>query len=206
MVSSTATTLAYARFARAESESSSLSVTVILTANLALLLRLALLAAIVAPGVLVMFAPVLGGGLAAGLIAYGITRRRDNGQSQLTMPPIDNPTELRTALAFAVLYAAVLLLVAWLTDIAGNKGVYAAALVSGLTDVDAITLSNLRMFGFGTFPATQATTAIVLAVFANTIFKLGIVLTVGGRGLFRRCAPTLMAEVAGAGVILILLT
>lgn len=206
LVSSTATTLAYARYARAESGSSGLSVTVILTANLALLLRLAVLAAIVAPRVLVVFAPVLGTALVAGLAAYALTRGRGSGHSQLTMPPINNPAELPTALGFAVLYASVLLLVAWLADLAGNKGIYAAAFVSGLTDVDAITLSSLRMFGLGAFSAGQVTTAIALAVFANTVFKSGIVLAVGGRGLFHRCAPTLTAVVAGAGVGVALFT
>lgn len=206
LVSSTATTLAYARYAKTESEPSGLSVTVILTANLMLLLRLAVLAAIVAPRVLGVLAPVLGGALTVGLSAYALTRRRGSGQSQLTMPSINNPAELRSALGFAVLYASVLLLVAWLADLAGNQGVYAAALVSGLTDVDAITLSSLRMFGLGEFSASQVTTTIVLAIFANTVFKLGIVLAIGGRGLFYRCAPTLAAVVAGAGVGLALFT
>ena len=113
------------------------------------------------------------------------------------MPDLKNPTELRTSLTFAAIYAVVLLTTAWLTDIAGTAGLYAVALASGLTDVDAITLSSLRMFNLGDLASAQAITAIVLAIIANTIFKLGLILAVGGRPLFGRCAGTLAAVVLG---------
>ena len=113
------------------------------------------------------------------------------------MPDLKNPTELRTALTFAAIYAVVLLTTAWLTDIAGTAGLYAVALASGLTDVDAITLSSLRMFNLGNLVSAQVTTAIVLAIIANTIFKLSLILAVGGRPLFGRCAGTLAAVVLG---------
>ena len=206
LVSSTATTLAYSRYARTDDELVELSVTVILTANMVLLLRLLLLVALLAPGILVVLAPVLGIALAAGIVVYAFSRRRGAKGKTLTIPEIANPTELRTALGFAVLYALVLLLAAWLVDIAGTMGMYAVALVSGLTDVDAITLSSLRMYGLGKLLAIQVTTTIVLAIFANTVFKLGIVLVVGGQELFRRCLPILSAVVAGAGIGLVLLT
>jgi uncharacterized membrane protein (DUF4010 family) len=200
LVSSTATTLAYSRYARTGSGVAGLAVTVIVTANLVLLARLAALAAILAPGILAVLAPVLGAGLVAGGAVYALGQRRSAPQDELTMPQISNPAELRTALGFAVLYAVVLLLAAWLAELAGSKGVYAVALASGLTDVDAITLSSLRLYGLGTLSAAQVTTAIVLAVSANAVFKLGIVGVVGGGALLRRCAPAMAAMAAGAGL------
>ena len=116
------------------------------------------------------------------------------------MPPIGNPTELRSALGFALLYAGVLLLVAWLDALVGSKGVYAAALASGLVDVDAITLTSLRLYGLGSLTPGQAATAIVLAVSANAVFKLGIVRAVGGGALLLRCLPVMAAMTAGAGL------
>jgi uncharacterized membrane protein (DUF4010 family) len=77
------------------------------------------------------------------------------------------------------------------------------ALISGLTDVDAITLSNLRLFNLGTLAGGQVATAVVLAIIANTVFKLGLVLVVGGQPLFRRCAGTMTAVVAGLVVALV---
>jgi uncharacterized membrane protein (DUF4010 family) len=200
LVSSTATTLAYARYSRAKTAAASLSVTVILTANLVLLARLAALAALLAPGVLAVLAPVLGIALAAGAAAYLIGRPQASSTDELTVPEIGNPAELRTALGFAALYAVVLLITAWLADFAGSRGVYAVALVSGLTDLDAITLSNFRLHALGTLSAAQVTTAIVLAFSANAVFKLGIVRVVGGQALLRQCLPAMLATVAGAGL------
>ncbi len=200
LVSSTATTLAYARHARNESGEHSLSRMVIITANLVVLLRLLVFAAIISPAVLGVFAPVFGCALLAGLLAFAVTRRNHARTTELTMPDIRNPAELRAALGFAALYALVLLVSAWLVDAVGSRGAYGVALLSGLTDVDAITLSSLRLFDMGSLTARQATTAVVLALGANAVFKLGIVWTFGGISLFRRCAPTLIAVTAGAGV------
>ncbi len=197
LVSSTATTLVYARHGREHPDMQRTAITVITIANLMLLARLAVATAIIAPGMLTALLPILGAGLLAGLIAlaFGKTWPAQDGASP--MPDLKNPTELRTALTFAAIYAVVLLTTAWLTDIAGTAGLYAVALASGLTDVDAITLSSLRMFNLGDLASAQVTTAIVLAIIANTVFKLGLILAVGGRPLFGRCAGTLAAVVLG---------
>ena len=200
LVSSTATTLASSRYARSGSEVTGLAGAVIVTANLVLLVRLAVLAAITAPGILGVLAPVLATALFAGAAVFAIGQRRNGTPQELTLPPIGNPAEMRTALGFALLYAGVLLLVAWLDALVGSKGVYAAALASGLADVDAISLTSLRLYGLGSLTPAPAATAIVLAVSANAVFKLGIVRVVGGGALFRRCLPAMAATAAGAAV------
>ncbi len=205
MVSSTATTLAYSRYAKAGSGLTGLAVTVIITANLVLLVRLTVFAAVLAPGTLPVLLPVLATALIAGIATYALGRRRNTVSSELTIPDIRNPAELRTALGFAALYALVLLLTAWLANLAGSTGVYALALVSGLTDVDAITLSSLRLYGQGTLESSQVAISIVLAVSANAAFKLGVVRVAGGRELFRHCLPAMTAVVAGAAIALLLL-
>jgi uncharacterized membrane protein (DUF4010 family) len=206
LVSSTATTLAYSRYARTGVAFTSLSTAVILIANLVPLLRLMALATILAPAILSTLAPVLGTSFVTGSAAYVLSRRHGEWRGELTIPEISNPTELRTALGFAALYAMVLLLTAWLVDIIGSRGVYAMALISGLADVDAITLSNLRLYSLGTLLPTQVTISIVLALIANALFKLGIVRVVGGGTLFRRCLPVMTAMVAGAGLGVLLFT
>jgi uncharacterized membrane protein (DUF4010 family) len=200
LVSSTATTLAYSRNARSGSEFTAQAGVVIVTANLVLLLRLAVLAAMTSPAVLGVLMPVLGAALAGGAAAFAIGMRRGHAPHELTMPPVANPAELRSALTFALLYGGVLLVVAWLDGLVGSKGVYAVALVSGLVDVDAIALSSLRLYGLGSLTAAQVSIAMVLAVLANAVFKLGVVRIVGGGELFRSCLPAMAATGAGAGV------
>lgn len=51
-----------------------------------------------------------------------------NAAGDLPMPEVKNPTELRTAISFGLLYAVVLLASAWLEDVAGNKGLFFVAL------------------------------------------------------------------------------
>ena len=118
------------------------------------------------------------------------------------MPEIRNPTEIRTALGFGLLFGAVLFCSAWLSDVAGSGGLYAVALMSGLTDVDAITLSTLRLYNLGKLASAQAVGAIVLALISNIAFKLGLVFAFGGAALGRRCAPPMLAAAAGAGIAL----
>jgi uncharacterized membrane protein (DUF4010 family) len=200
LVSSTATTLAYSRYGRANNQLWNLSVTVIIIANLVVLLRLTVLTAAVSPKLLAAMATVLGCGVLPGLVAVLIWMWTGKDKPVLTIPEVRNPTELRTALTFAALYAVVLLLTAWLNDAAGSNGVYVVAVISGLTDVDAVTLSSLRLHEIGSLSAAQSVTSIVLAVLSNMAFKLGLILVAGGRDLFVRCLPVMLVVAAGLGV------
>jgi uncharacterized membrane protein (DUF4010 family) len=194
LVSSTATTLAFSRHARASSAMLPVAVIVIVLANLVVLVRLGVLAAVLAPGVLSLLLPVLLGGLVVGGLAaaYGVHRLQP--QDELPALAMGNPTELRTALGFGLLYAVVLLAAAWLSDWLGTRGLYAVALVSGLTDVDAITLSSLRLHNLDKLSVAVAVNVIVLGVLANLVFKSVLTFTIGGWRMARHA-------VAGMGAL-----
>lgn len=183
LVSSTATTVVFSRSGKTQAEAARIAVIVILLANLVVLVRLCIVTAVVQPSVLPLLATVLGSGLALGIVGTLRNWLRRDGHGTTPLPEISNPTELRTALGFGTLYAVVLLLAAWLSDIAGSRGLYAVALVSGLTDVDAITLSSLRLFELGSLAGSEAVTAIGLALLSNITFKTGIVFALGGSAL-----------------------
>jgi uncharacterized membrane protein (DUF4010 family) len=76
---------------------------------------------------------------------------------------VRNPTDLRVACGFGLAYGVVSLLAAWASARLGVGALYAVAAVSGLTDVDAITLSALRLFGAQRIEAHAATTTIAIA-------------------------------------------
>lgn len=199
LVSSTATTLAFSRHARANSAMIPVAVIVVVLANLVVLVRLGVLAAVLAPAVLPQLLPVLIGGLATGGLgaAYGV--RRLHPQGELPALAMSNPTELRTALGFGLMYGVVLLAAAWLSDWLGTRGLYAVALVSGLTDVDAITLSSLRLHNLGTLPAEGVVNVVTLAVLANLVFKSALTLVIGGWQMARHAIAGMGA--AGLGLI-----
>jgi uncharacterized membrane protein (DUF4010 family) len=149
---------------------------------------------VVSPPLLRALAPVLGTGLVAALPVAWLTWRRHRGTAAFASPELTNPTDLKVALGFGAAYAVILLAAAWLNDVAGMRGLYSLAFVSGLTDVDAISLSAMRLFGEAKLSAAEAASAIVVAVCANILVKAGIAFTAGGSALGRRC-------VAGFAVI-----
>jgi uncharacterized membrane protein (DUF4010 family) len=194
LVSSTATTLSFSRHARDSNEMMPVAVIVIVLANLVVPIRLGVLAAIVAPSVLAQLLPVLLGGLIAGGLgaAYGVQRLRPQGE--LPALAMGNPTELRTALGFGLMYAIVLLAAAWLSDWLGARGLYAVSLVSGLTDVDAITLSSLRLLSLDKLTVAMVVNVVTLAVLANLLFKSVLTLAIGGWHMARHA-------IAGMGAL-----
>jgi uncharacterized membrane protein (DUF4010 family) len=198
LVSSTATTTVYARHARSQDNMVALSVVVILLANLVVLVRIGVLMAVAAPRVLPALLPVLASALALGFAATLLRWRGIKSGGATPMPQVTNPTEMRTALAFGAAYALVLVLAAALNNAFGAEGLYVVALVSGLTDVDAITLSSARLFELGQLQSREATVAVTLALLSNLGFKLGIVMVVGGGRLARSCGLPLLAIGCGA--------
>ena len=205
LVSSTATTMVFARHARANEDLIRTAMVVILLANIVVMLRLSFVSFAVAPSIVGPLFSVLGGGIVLGVAATFWGWRQLVGNDALPMPNVTNPTEIKTALTFGGLYALVLVLCAWLQDIAGSRGIYLLALASGLTDVDAITLSSLRMFGMDKLSSEQTVTAITLATLSNLAFKTGLVISIGGAGLARRVLPGLGAIAVGliGGLLLI---
>jgi uncharacterized membrane protein (DUF4010 family) len=204
LVSSTATTLAYSRLGKKGGGFATLGITVILTANLMVLIRLLVFALLSAPVMLPTLLPVLGAGFIAGVAVFAFQARHQDQAAPIELPHLANPAELGAALAFAALYGLMLVLSAWASSYIGTEGVYGIAAVSGLFDVDAITLSSFRLVDIGTLSARQAGIAVALALCMNILFKLGVVWFTGGAALFRRCLPGLAAVPIGlaAGIAL----
>lgn len=204
LVSSTATTMIFARHARSHVNLLGTAAIVILLANIMVLLRLGLVTGVVAPGLMLPMAMVLGCALVLGLAVTLWYWRGLRSNEEMPLPEIRNPTEVKAAVSFGLLYGGILFLSAWLQDIAGSRGLFALALISGLTDMDAITLSSLRLFNTGKLAADDAVLAITLAMLSNLAFKIGLVLTIGGRALGKQVFPGLAAIALGLGVGLLL--
>lgn len=197
LVSSTATTLIYAKSSKDNQTMLNLAASVIVIAGMVVLLRLFVVCGIVAYGMLPGLIPVLAGGFLFGMAVALYNWRKMNNATELFIPETPNPAELYTAIRFGILYVVILLGSAWMKNIAGSQGLYAVALVSGLTDVDAITLSSLRLFNLGQLSQHQTVTAIALAFLSNIAFKFGMVLFIGGRNLARLVATGFAAMACG---------
>lgn len=197
MASSTATTLVYARQSRQNPAAIQAAGVVVMLANLVVLIRLLVLVATLRWQVLpLVLPPLLGGLLLGGAYVWHVWRELGATEAG-PRPVVTNPTELRTAFSFAGLYAFVLLGAAWLNDLAGAGGLYLIALVSGLSDVDAITLSTLHLAEIGRVSDVQAACAVVIAVLANLAFKVGLIWGIGGSLLLRRTTRGFLAMFCG---------
>lgn len=197
LVSSTATTLAYSRHARAEPPAASACMVIVLAANAVVLVKLLAVAVMVAPQVLPALAPMLIGGLLGGVPLPLLRWRGMARAAEVPHPPVANPSELRVALGFGAVYAAVLLGLAWINGLFGTSGVYVMAVLSGLTDIDAITLSTLHLSNSGALSPDQAARAIALAYVASVGLKFGLVWSVAGKALARATAPGYLCVIAG---------
>lgn len=124
LVSSTATTLLFARHARKDAGLTPTAMAVILLANLTMIPRLGALVAVLAPGLLKLLAIALVPGVVLGLMSTFLLLRRLKKVAELPLPDVRNPTEIRAALGFGALYAVVLFFTAWLSHYAGDSGLY----------------------------------------------------------------------------------
>ena len=94
---------------------------------------------------------------------------------------LQNPFALIPALKWGAFFCTVLVAAAAAQQFLGDRGVLAAGALSGIADVDAITLAASRRVAERQLDARTAALAIVLASAVNTAVKAGIALASGGR-------------------------
>lgn len=201
LASSTALTLHFSRLARRSGASTDLLAGAILLASTTLfprilvitaLLHLELALALLAP-MAVMAAVVL----APAVVVW----RRYDSDGQAQSIKLDNPLELGSALRFGALLAVVLLLARLLREAYGGVGLLAVGLISGLVDLNAITLSVARMGGEA-LEQPLAVATIVLASVSNGLFKGILAWSTAGTPLGMRVAlPMLAASIAGVATV-----
>jgi uncharacterized membrane protein (DUF4010 family) len=196
LVSSTAIAVAFARRA-AEGEDARRLAAGATIAGAVSLLRVLVLVAAIQPPLALQLAPIALIAAAVFCVPAFLALRRPApdapGKTEL-----GNPFELLPALGFAVLLATVMLLAAWATQRLGSAGLYPLAAISGLVDVDAVTLSTARLTGSGVDPGV-ATVAILLALASNAMAR-AVYAGLIERGPFTRryAGVTLGAVIAGA--------
>lgn len=204
LVSSTATTIAYSGMTRRKPDYSALTVVVILVASTVVYGRVLIELAVTSPGLVrpfVMPGIVLGTVLLA-LSAFVFFRSR---QPELTdTPASENPARIREALTFAVIYVVILFIVAAVRDQLGEEAVYAVAVVSGLTDVDALTLSIGQLHASGNTSTETAWRAVFLATLSNLLFKAAAASIIGAAELRRPILMTTAIAILAGGAILLL--
>jgi uncharacterized membrane protein (DUF4010 family) len=212
LVSSTATTVSYAR-RTGEGEPSDksgahaaagLAAMIIVVASAISVVRVVVEVAVVAPNHLRAIGMPLGamiGWMFVLAAAAYIFRGSDGGGK---FPEPKNPAELKPAIIFGLLYAVVILAVAVVRKHFGDAGLYPVAIVSGLTDMDAITLSTANLAKDGRLDTRLAWQLILMAALANLVFKGVVAAVLGSPALRGRIAIYFGLGLAGGVAILLL--
>ena len=141
---------------------------------------------------------------ASGLTALWMWLRVDRTSDP--MPLQSNPTELKSSLMFAGLYAGVLMALAATKTYLGGQGLFVVAILSGLTDMDAITLSTARLVGIdpqrGGIDASQGWRVIIVATMSNLFFKWILCLLMGQTRLVWRVGMMFAVPMIVGGCLL----
>jgi uncharacterized membrane protein (DUF4010 family) len=201
LISSTATTVSYARRSRETPAIAAVAAFVVLVASAIVFVRVLILITATAPQLLRSAAGPMGVMFVA-LAAIALWNWFREPSESAPMPEHGNPSELKTGLVFAVIYATVLLATAAGREFFGPSGLYVVAVLSGLTDMDAITLSMTQQLNSEKISPDTAWRCILVASMSNLVFKAAIVAMVGNRRFFVRIAIS-FGVALGVGFLLL---
>lgn len=181
LISSTATTLSYARRSRDEPRLAQAGAVVTVLASAFVFARVLVEVALVAPGDFARIAPPLAIVLGVMALSGWVLMRRYRPAGDVEPLAIEAPSDVGAALMFGLLYAAVLLGVAIARQHWGDAGLFLVAALSGLTDVDAITLSSSRLLARDAIDVGLAWRLILIGALANIALKGVVVLLLADR-------------------------
>jgi uncharacterized membrane protein (DUF4010 family) len=199
LVSSTATTVTFARRVAAAPASAAIGALVIMIASAIGFARIVTEVALVAGAGSRSMLPPLAAMLAASVAAsIGVFVIAHDHRAE--MAEQGNPASLRLGVTFAAVYAVVTFVIAAVKAELGLRALYPVAIIAGLTDVDAITLSSSQLVAHGRLDGDTAWRMILVAALSNMAFKGVMAGILGGRRLLRFLAPafgvTLLAGIA----------
>lgn len=203
-VSSTATTVSMAEKTVENETLNHVCAFAVVTASIVMFPRALIEVAVVNPKLLPSVAIPLGVMTVVGIVAAGTLYWRTTSEETIEPEELKNPFRLRPALLFGVIFAVVLLVSEHAHEWLGTSGVYATAFLSGLADVDAMTITLSKLAAEGTISTQVATTGIVIAAIANTLVKAVLAWLLGTYRLGRLVSIVLSVVIVSGLVLLIL--
>jgi uncharacterized membrane protein (DUF4010 family) len=182
LISSTATTVSYARKTKEQKSISKMAVFVITTASAVSMIRVLIEIAVVVPEKLgSLFLPILAEIIIVSLLSVGVFYLVNKDSKDEEMPEPENPAQFKSAIIFGLLYGFILLLVAFTKKQFGENALYIVSIISGLTDVDAITLSLSQMMKSDRLQTDLGWRLILLATISNLVFKGVMAIVIGAK-------------------------
>jgi uncharacterized membrane protein (DUF4010 family) len=204
LVSSTAVTISFGRMARKGHGSTALLGAGIALASGTMALRILAIVGIVNQSLLALLAIPIGLLAIVPLIAAVAIAAK----SVKTEPPAEvelrNPIELGSALIYAGVLSVLFILIHAMESWFGNAGIYLLSAISGITDVDAVSLS-LAQATKGELPISVGAIGILIAAMVNTLVKAVLATSIGGWKLARWCVTILLGALVMSLISILIL-
>lgn len=203
LISSTAVAWNYASRSKESPELSKKYSAGIIVASAIMFPRLAMLAYIFNTALLKYIALPFGLLTLVCIIATVLLMRVDNHKPDTNIK-LGNPLNMVNAIGFGILYLVILFAVFYSNQFFGESGLYYSALIAGLADTDAITISMAK-FSIEGEKLKLASSVIIAATISNMLVKLGITLLKGSKTT-GKLVGFAFGTVVFIGVLYILLT
>lgn len=189
LASSTAVTLGFSQRSREPGADASALALGILLAWTVMFFRVVVMTGVISAQLGLRLAVAMGALCAVSLGACWWLWRRRRVAERGEVKPGQNPFELDEAVKFGVLFGVVVFVARAAEVYLGENGLYLAAGIAGLTDVDAITLAMADLARNEAQSLEIAARAIVVAALANTLVKSAIAASLGSAELRRVTLP-----------------
>ncbi len=167
--------------------------------------RMLLLVVLVSPTLAIAaspsFAAMMLAGFATALIIAPVTKKH----TAVADSTFRNPFSIRPALQFGVVFTLVLLVTRVAKNNAGYSGQMVVSAISGLVDVDAISLTRSGVGQAGTSAARDAVIGLTLAAGVNAIFKSAVAQTSHQPAFYLRLMAgfVIMFAVGAAAIVIV---
>jgi uncharacterized membrane protein (DUF4010 family) len=189
LASSTAVTLGFSqRSRRAGADARALALGILLAWTV-MFVRVVAIAALISGPLGARLALPIGALCLVSLGASYWLWRRQPAKERGEVKSGENPFELGEAIKFGLLFGIVVFLAKAAEVYLGEAGLYLAAAIAGLSDVDAITLAMADLARDAAESLGVAARAIVIAVLANTLVKSALAAGLGSAELRRLTLP-----------------
>jgi uncharacterized membrane protein (DUF4010 family) len=145
------------------------------------------------------------GAMAAAGFTFSFFLWKKSSEEKSDEVPLRNPFNIMPAVKFGLIFAIIVFITRIMEVLAGDSGIYAVSVLTGLSDVDPITLTMSQISLDDPGKLNQATVAITLAAFSNTVMKAGMAFVLGSKP-FRKIVMaglgvTILAGVLGLALI-----
>ncbi len=199
LVSSTATTIAFARFAKKHGSMSRYA-----AASIALACAVMFIRALVLTGVLfkdaieILWLPMIVGSVTSIVTAIALSlsaRSAEDGAIEL-----DASADIGTGLKFVAAFVAVALLTHYAREAFGHQAALVTSALGGLVDIDATNATMARLGATGAATVAEVAAAVLLAAAVNSVAKAVYAIAIAGRTFAPLAAVVFLPPLATAGL------